>query len=382
MEKNIGIYYASRHGQTEKIAHFLGDCFRSRDWEVYVTDLDQGAGTPDVSTFSAVLVGGPIYRERYPSPLGRFVTKNRRLLMELPSTGFFSTCLAATPATGESHLESLGPVRTFLHSVSWTPDWIASFPGALNYREYNPLLRWIMEGFARKQGGPTDTSKDYEFTCWQDVARFAQDFDNDAPDSPYRAESISLATRTLDELMPQFEQRVVQETTIQASPEEIASAIESMELVDMPLAGILARIRNLGRASNGQAMTFQQAAAAFGVLPIRAKQPHEVAGALIGQFWKRDYGIQAMRNLEDFQAFQDPAYTKVVTNFWFDDYRHGKTVVRTETRIHSLGTKSRRRFHGYWSILSPGVRLYMGSTLRGIARSAFRQRRAHDVLAA
>ena len=382
MEKNIGIYYASKHGQTEKIAHFLGDCFRSRDWEVYVTNLQERAGTPDVSIFSAVLVGGPVYREHYPSSLGSFVTKNRRRLMVLPSTGFFSTCLAATPGTVESHLESLGPIRKFLHTVSWAPNWIASFPGALNYRDYNPLLRWIMEGISRRQGGPTDTSKDYELTRWQDVARFAQDFDQNALGSPYRAEMYSLATRTLDELMPQFEQRIVQEITIQASPQEIGSAIESMELADMPLAGIIARIRNLGRPGDGHPISFPRAAVAFGALPIPPKQPHELAGALVGQFWKRDFGIHPMRNLKDFQAFQDPAYTKTITNFWFDDCHHGKTLVRTETRVHSLGAKSRRRFHGYWSIVSPGVRLYMASLLRGIARSALRQRRAHKVLAA
>jgi menaquinone-dependent protoporphyrinogen oxidase len=382
MEKNIGIYYASKHGQTEKIANFLGDCFRSRDWEVYVTNLQRSAGTPHVANFSAVLIGGPVYRERYPSQLSKFVTKNRGELMQLPLTGFFSVCLAAAPETVEAQVESLGPVRQFLHRLSWTPDWIASFPGALNYREYNPLLRWIMEGIARNEGGPTDTTKDHELTRWLDVARFAADFDQDALQSPYRAESISLATRTLDELLPQFEQRIVQEIAVQVSPAEVGSAIETMELADMPLAGILARIRNLGRGPDEHAIGFQQAAQAFGALPIQSKQQHEVVGALIGRFWKRDYGIRPIRNLEDFRAFHDPGYTKVVTNFWFDAYHQGQTVVRTETRIHSLGTKSRRRFHAYWSIVSPGVRLYMASTLRGIARSALRQRRERHVLAA
>jgi menaquinone-dependent protoporphyrinogen IX oxidase len=67
-----------------------------------------------------------------------FVAKNRRELMAAPATGFFSTCLTATPGTREAYLESLGPVRRFLDDVSWTLDWIASFPGALNYRECNP----------------------------------------------------------------------------------------------------------------------------------------------------------------------------------------------------------------------------------------------------
>ena len=40
------------------IAHFLGECFTSRGWDVYVTDLQDGApGTPEVGNFSAVLIG-------------------------------------------------------------------------------------------------------------------------------------------------------------------------------------------------------------------------------------------------------------------------------------------------------------------------------------
>ena len=383
MEKNIGIYFSSKHGQTGKIAHFLGECFTGRGWDAYVTDLHDGAaGTPEVNNFSAVLIGAPMYMHHYPEAVREFIVRNRMELMALPSTGFFSTCLAATPGTREAQLESLAPVRQFLDEVSWTPDWIASFPGALNYREYNPIVRSIMKRISRQEGGPTDTSKDCELTRWEEVSRFAQDFDEGAEGSPYHAAAISLATRTLNGLMPEFEQRMVQEITIQASPEEVRSAIEAMELSDMPLAEVLAWIRNLGRTGEAHPVNFEQAAAAFGALPIATKQTHEVVGGLIGRFWKRDYGIRLMRNVEEFKAFQDPAYTKALTNFWFDDYREGKTTVRTETRIHSLGVKSRRRFHGYWSVVSLGVRIYMGSVLRGIARSAFRRRREHHVLAA
>lgn len=383
MEKNIGIYFSSRHGQTEKIAHFLGECFTSRGWDVYVTDLhDHAAGTPEVTNFSAVLIGAPMYMHRYPKAVREFIAENRGELMAVPSTGFFSTCLTATPGTHEAYLESLGPVRRFLDEVSWTPDWIASFPGALNYREYNPLTRRIMRNIARKEGGPTDTSKDFELTRWEEVARFAQDFDEGADASPYRAPAIPLATRTLNELMPEYEQRMVQEISIHASPDEVRSAIASAELSDMPLADILGWLRNLGGAHEERPANFREAAAAFGALPIPTKQPHEIVGALVGQFWKRDFGIRHMRNVEEFKAIADPPYTKVLTNFWFGEREGDKTTVRAETRIHSLGMKSRRKFHGYWSFVSAGVRLYMGSVLRGIARSAFRRHREHHVLAA
>jgi menaquinone-dependent protoporphyrinogen oxidase len=39
-------------------------------------------------------------------------------------------------------------------------------------------LIWIKKPVARPghQGGPTDSSRDYEFTNWDDVTRFAQEF--------------------------------------------------------------------------------------------------------------------------------------------------------------------------------------------------------------
>ena len=383
MEKSIGIYFASKHGQTEKIARYLGECFTDRGWDVYVSDLNRTAdGTPQVSNFTAVLIGAPLYRQNYPKAVRDFIAGNRMELIGMPATGFFSTCLAATPGTRDAYLESLEPARKFLDDVSWTPDWIASFPGALNYLDYDPMTRWLMKRVSRSGGGPTDTTRNHELTRWEEVSRFARDFDEASPGSPYRAETMSFATRTLNMLMPVFEQRLVQEITVEASRDEIRSAIESVELSDMPLAGILAWIRNFGRASEQHPVTFQQAAAAFGVVPIATKQRNEIAGGLIGQFWKRDYGIERIRNEGEFEFFLDPGYTKAITSFWFDELRDGKTVVRTETRIHSLGHTSRRRFHAYWSIAGVGIRLYMASTLRGIARCASRQRRERRAVAA
>lgn len=374
MKKNIGIYFASKHGQTCKIAHFLGDWFTEHGSDVHVIDLNQGIeGLAEVCNFEAVLVGAPMYRGRYPRAVRKFVKSNRSELMSVGSTGFFSTCLTETPGTRQAHLESLGPVREFLDDVSWTPEWIASFPGALNYREYNPLLRRVMKRISQKGGGPTDTSRDFELTRWNDVERFAHDFQEGALHSSFNGELVPLATRSLNELVPQFEQRIVQRITVEATPEEVRDALEFLELRDMPLAQILAAIRNLGKKSAEKPVSFRQAAAAFGALEIETNKPHEAMGALIGQFWTKDYGVRRMRSREEFKEFENPAYTKALTNFWFGEFSGGRTLVRTETRIHSLGPDARKRFRRYWGAVGLGIRLYMRSVLRGIRRSAIRR---------
>ena len=47
---------------------------------------------------------------------------------------------------------------------------------ALLYRQYNFFMRWVMKRIAAKAGGDTDTSRDYEYTDWNDVRAFAGQF--------------------------------------------------------------------------------------------------------------------------------------------------------------------------------------------------------------
>jgi menaquinone-dependent protoporphyrinogen oxidase len=377
MKGQLGIYFATRHCQTQKIANYLGQWFRQRQVEVKIFDLAGPANNlQDPLNFDAVLIGAPVYMRCYPREVARFVRKNRATLVRVPCTGFFSVCLAATPATPEAYVQSLGPVKAFLDDVAWNPRWIASFPGALNYRVYNPILRWIMKKISAAQGGPTDVRNDYFLTRWDEVSEFATDLLTDEPQSRYRAEKVLRATGMLNALMPDFEHRIVQRLLLHGTLEEVRVALETMELEDMPLASALAWIRNLGRKSPNQSphTLFHDSAEAFGSLPILSNQPHEVMGALIGQFWKRDFGIHRLGNIDEFRGFAESGYVKVLTNFWFEESCNYQTVVRTETRIHAMDAEAARKFGLYWLAVSPGIRLYMRSVLHGIRASLDRRR--------
>jgi menaquinone-dependent protoporphyrinogen oxidase len=54
----------------------------------------------------------------------------------------------------------------FLHETGWFPSMVRLTAGALTYSRYGPVRRWIMKRIARKAGGGTDTSRDYEYTDW------------------------------------------------------------------------------------------------------------------------------------------------------------------------------------------------------------------------
>jgi menaquinone-dependent protoporphyrinogen oxidase len=47
----------------------------------------------------------------------------------------------------------------------------------LLYTQYGFFKRWIMKKIARDKGSPdTDTSRDYVYTDWDSVRRFAEEF--------------------------------------------------------------------------------------------------------------------------------------------------------------------------------------------------------------
>ena len=49
-----------------------------------------------------------------------------------------------------------------------------SFTGAVAYTRYGWWYRWYLKRISRRKGLPTDTSRDWDFTEWSEVERFAE----------------------------------------------------------------------------------------------------------------------------------------------------------------------------------------------------------------
>ena len=63
-------------------------------------------------------------------------------------------------------------IQTFVQETGWTPSHIFPVAGALMYRQYNPLLRFIMRMIAKSEGASTDTSCNIEYTDWDALDRY------------------------------------------------------------------------------------------------------------------------------------------------------------------------------------------------------------------
>jgi hypothetical protein len=58
---------------------------------------------------------------------------------------------------------------------------------------------------------------------------------------------------------------------------------------------------------------------------------------------------------DEFAAFNDSGYVKIVWTLRADPADGGKSVFRTETRAVATDPESRKKFRRYWSFLSIGI---------------------------
>jgi menaquinone-dependent protoporphyrinogen oxidase len=168
----ILIAYGTTEGQTGRIADSIADAIRDQGHDAQAVDLKR---TKDLTLngYDAVIVGGSIHMGKHEEHVRDFVQSNRVTLERLPSA-FFSVSLAA-----HGDLENARAyVENFGQETGWHPTQVGLFSGALLYRQYGIVKRLMMKKIVRdKPGGlSTDTSRDHEYTDWDEVKRFAEDF--------------------------------------------------------------------------------------------------------------------------------------------------------------------------------------------------------------
>jgi menaquinone-dependent protoporphyrinogen oxidase len=177
---NVLIVYATKEGQTGRIARCMRDALAASGHSVELVDADHEAPPSDLTRFQAVAVGGPIHAGGYPRSIERFARENRRFLASVRSA-FFSVGLAVASRTSDGRAQTMELVRKFEARTGWRPQHVELIAGALPYSKYNFLVRYVMRRIAEKEGGDTDTSRDYEYTDFPAVERFARELATPSP---------------------------------------------------------------------------------------------------------------------------------------------------------------------------------------------------------
>ena len=75
----------------------------------------------------------------------------------------------------------------------------------------------------------------------------------------------------------------------------------------------------------------------------------------------------------DFVAFNEPDYVKIVWTLRADAIDASASIFRTETRAVATDATARAKFRRYWSFLSPGIILIRWLTLKPLKADAERR---------
>ena len=184
----------------------------------------------------------------------------------------------------------------------------------------------------------------------------------------------------LDRFMPAYEVREVHQTRVDAPPKLTYAVAEALDFQQSSLIRGIFKGRELLMGAERQARQPQSFLSEVRALGWRVldEEPgqHLVMGA-VTQPWKADVQFRGLEP-EEFAAFNEPLYAKIIWTIAVEPGPDGGSVFRTETRVRTTDAEARRRFRRYWTMVSPGVMLIRREMLRLVRREA--ERRMHHTL--
>ena len=365
----IALVYSSRTGQTAKIVRYMEGQLQARGFSTQLIDASTHLGRLD-SNVDAVIIGCPVYRGQFLRPLVGWVRSHKSQLRNMP-TAFFSVTLNAADKRDSARVADRELHRLFIRKTGLVPKFLGSLAGALKYRSYWWVTRLLMARISRSAGGDTDTTQNFEYTDWKLVDHFLQDFTIGDQSSQFHVHRVFPSEFTLNSQMPEFEHHWVMKKYVKSDPDGVFRVFHSMGSQDARLARVLGKVRTLGAADLPNEK-FLVNAERFGSIPLPSSAPHELIAGLVGRFWNFDFGIRKLKP-EEFWSFNEPGFTKVLTSFDIVPVPGtSDSIVRAEMRIHSTSADAKRKFRIYWTLLRPGIGLYMRSILEAVRRNAER----------
>jgi len=170
------IFFATTEGQTRRIAGRFASNLRIYGLDSAIFDVADLKETDlDWVAVRGVIVGGSVHVGVHQTDAADFVAVNVTQLNRRCSM-FFSASLAAASRNPAEVQKALDIARALPAAHGWKPQWAISLAGRLAYTQYNFFVRQMMKRIARKEGAPTDTSRDYEFTDWKRVDALSHEF--------------------------------------------------------------------------------------------------------------------------------------------------------------------------------------------------------------
>ncbi len=169
------ILYGTTDGHTRKVSRFVAVELQAMGILADVVDVEGAASGLSPEAYDGVIVAASVHAGGYQRPVLRWV-RTHAAILQARQTAFLSVCLAVLQSDPKVRLELEKIEGRFVAEAGWQPAILKPVAGAILYTRYNLVKRWIMRRIAKREGGGTDTSRDYEYTDWADLAEFSRAF--------------------------------------------------------------------------------------------------------------------------------------------------------------------------------------------------------------
>ncbi|OBX10059.1 menaquinone-dependent protoporphyrinogen IX dehydrogenase [Gallibacterium genomosp. 3] len=162
------ILYLTHDGQTRKIAEAIsaqltGQCVMANLLENMNIDL-----TP----YDRVVLGASIRYGKFSPKLYTFIRGHKQQLAT--KKGALYTVNLTARKADKNTPQTNAYTRKLLAKITWQPQLVQVFAGALFYPRYTWFDRTMIRFIMKITGGETDPRKEIEYTDWKQVAKFAQ----------------------------------------------------------------------------------------------------------------------------------------------------------------------------------------------------------------
>jgi hypothetical protein len=183
----------------------------------------------------------------------------------------------------------------------------------------------------------------------------------------------------LDRFMPAYEIAERHHIRVEAPAEITLATAREMDLFQSPVARAIFRARELLLGAEPDAAPRLAGLLAqvqsMGWVVLAEVPGREVVVGAVTKPWQANVTFRGVP-ADEFTAFGEPDYVKIVWTLRADALGPDVSVFRTETRAVATDAAARAKFRRYWSMVSPGIVLIRLSMLRPVAREAGRRARA------
>lgn len=171
--QRILVVYGTTDGHTARVARELGLTLRDLGGDPRIIRASREAPGPE--GFDGVIIAASLHGGRFQGSVQRWIRRHAAILQQKPAA-FIAVCLAVRDSSDQARAGLSATIRRFLDECGWQPLAIKAVAGALLYTKYHWLKRWLTKRLVAKTGGDTDTRRDYIYTDWDDLRRFADDY--------------------------------------------------------------------------------------------------------------------------------------------------------------------------------------------------------------